>query len=209
MKINLPNQITIARFILAIIFLALLSQFSAIEQPPRYWLLDVCLGIFIIAALSDILDGYLARKYNEVTSFGRVIDPFVDKVLVCGAFMILAGHGFVRDGRPISDITAWMVVLIIGRELLVTGLRGFSEGKGDAFGAMFWGKIKMLLQSITAGYILLSVAHADGFTRWHGFALIRVGLVWLTVIVTILSMITYLYAARKILSETSRPAGQG
>lgn len=203
MKINLPNQVTIARLVLTIVFLAVLSRYSA-ASPADAWLLDVAGVLFVVAALSDILDGYLARKYNQVTSFGRVIDPCVDKVLVCGAFVYFSGAGFVRDGRIVSEVAPWMTVVIIAREMLVTGLRGFSEAKGDAFGAKTWGKAKMALQCVAAGYILFTLAHEDGALRWHGFATIRLVLVWATVVVTVLSALSYVYAARGILTETSR-----
>jgi CDP-diacylglycerol---glycerol-3-phosphate 3-phosphatidyltransferase len=205
MKINLPNQVTIARLVLTIVFLAVLSRYSA-ESPSDAWLLDVCGALFVVAAVSDILDGYLARKYNQVTSFGRVIDPCVDKVLVCGAFVYFSGSGFVRDGQCLSEVAPWMTVVIIAREMLVTGLRGFSEAKGDAFGAKVWGKVKMAMQCVVAGYILFTLAHVDGSLRWHGFATIRCLLVWAGVVITVLSALTYIYAARGILTETSRPA---
>jgi len=206
MKINLPNQITIGRLLLAILFFAVIAQFSVSAPSPRFWLLDVCTVIFVIAAVSDIVDGYLARKHNQVTSFGRVIDPFVDKVLICGAFAFFAGAGFVQGDRQVSHVAMWMVVLMVGRELLVTGIRGVSEARGESFGANLYGKTKMVLQSVTAVWILLTVAHPHGF--FFGSSFFVVGceiLVWATVVVTTLSMLSYLNMARHILSETSRP----
>ncbi len=205
MKINLPNQITLGRLALSIVFFAVLAQFSAAENPPRLWLLDVAAILFIVAGLSDVVDGYIARKLNQVTSFGRIIDPFVDKVLVCGAFVFFVGSGFVKDGRSITDVAAWMTVLILGRELLVTGIRGFSEAHGESFAATIYGKAKMLLQSITAGWILFTVAHPHGPLGHAFFVTGRKILVWATVIGTALSMISYLNMARGILSQTSRP----
>lgn len=206
MKVNLPNQITIGRLGLAIVFIAVLAQFSAAERPPRYWLLDVSAVLFIIASLSDIADGYLARKHNQVTSFGRVIDPFVDKVLVCGAFILFVGAGFVKDGANVTDVAPWMAVLILCRELFVTGIRGFSEAKGESFAATVYGKAKMVLQSVTAAWILFTVAHPEGLLGQPFFVNGRKVLVWATVIGTALSMIAYLGMARTILAETSRPA---
>ncbi|MBN1492179.1 MAG: CDP-diacylglycerol--glycerol-3-phosphate 3-phosphatidyltransferase [Phycisphaerae bacterium] len=207
MKINLPNQITIARLFLSIVFFVLLAQFSIQTEPLRVWLLDVCAAIFLIAALTDILDGYLARKHNQVTAFGRIIDPFVDKVLVCGAFTFFAGSGFaMADGRQASDVAVWMVVLILGRELLVTGIRGFSEARGENYAANVYGKMKMAFQSTTAVWILVTVAHPEGFFfGWTGFVVGRTIMVWATVIVTTLSMLSYLNSARHLLAETSRP----
>ncbi len=205
MRINLPNQITIGRLGVSIVFFILLAQFSAVDQPPRLWLLDACAVLFILGGVSDIVDGYLARKQNQVTTFGRVIDPFVDKVLVCGAFIFFAGGGFVKDGRSITDVTPWMAVLILGRELLVTGIRGFSEARGESFAATFYGKAKMVLQSVTVGWILFTLAHPDGMLGQPFFVVGRKVMVWATVVGTALSMISYLGMARGILSETSRP----
>jgi CDP-diacylglycerol---glycerol-3-phosphate 3-phosphatidyltransferase len=203
MKINLPNQITIARLFVSIIFFFCLAQFEARVAEPRWWLLDVSAGLFLIAALSDIVDGYLARKHNQVTSFGRVIDPFVDKILILGAYMFLAGDGFIdKAGHRISDVAVWMVLVILGRELLVTSLRGVTEAAGESFAANVYGKVKMALQSTTVVWVLLSLAHPKSlafFARW------RPEMVYLTVIVTLLSVFSYLYMARRVLSQTSRP----
>jgi CDP-diacylglycerol---glycerol-3-phosphate 3-phosphatidyltransferase len=205
MKINLPNQITIGRLALSIVFFAILAQFSASERPARLWLLDVCGWIFVVAGISDIVDGYLARKYNQVTSFGRVIDPFVDKVLVCGAFIFFAGSSFVHEGRNVTHVAPWMAVVILGRELLVTGIRGFTEAKGESFAANLYGKAKMLFQSVTVGWVLFTLAHPDGWPGLPFFVTGRKVMVWASVVVTTLSVIAYLNMARGILSETSRP----
>ena len=158
--LNLPNQITVSRLVLAIVFFVLLSQYS--QRDPRPTMLDVAALIFIVAAVTDILDGYLARKRGEVTALGRVLDPLVDKVLVCGAFILFAGRPFVdASGHNVTEVSAWMVVVIVGRELLVTGLRGFNESLGISFGASVYGKLKMWMQSIAAPAILFIVAHEE------------------------------------------------
>ncbi|MGB2984928.1 MAG: CDP-diacylglycerol--glycerol-3-phosphate 3-phosphatidyltransferase [Phycisphaerae bacterium] len=198
--LNLPNQITIARLVLAVIFFILLSQYS--QQEPVPVMLDVAAVIFIVAAVTDILDGYLARKRGEVTALGRVLDPLVDKVLVCGAFILFAGRPFVdAAGHNVTQVSAWMVVVIVGRELLVTGLRGFSESIGISFGASVYGKLKMWMQSIAAPAILFIVAHEEA---WGAAAdPVKKVLVWLTVIVTTLSTVAYLIRSRHILEESA------
>ncbi len=204
MKINLPNQITIARLFLSVILFVCLAFFSVNEPQPKLWLLDVCTALFLIAALSDALDGYLARKHNEITSFGRILDPFVDKILVCGTFAFLAGDGFVNtQGVLISDVQAWMLVVILGRELLVTSLRGVTEGGGQSFGANLYGKTKMVLQSATAVVVMVTVAHPDTVFGGSFFTYCRVVMLYLTVIVTLLSMLSYLHAARGVLLHMS------
>ena len=208
MRINLPNQITIGRLFMAIIFFSCLGRYDARAAEPKLWLLDLCAGLFLVAAITDVIDGYLARKHNQVTSFGRVIDPFVDKVLVIGAYAFLAGDGFVdAAGRKISDVAMWMVVVIFGRELLVTSLRGVSEAGGQAFGADVYGKMKMLLQVITVMWVLISLAHPGlGFPGTFIGVLCDRGrpvMVYLTVVVTLLSMGSYLWRARAVLTHTS------
>ena len=146
MKLNLPNRLTVSRIALSVVFFALLSQYSC--RSPVPWVLDLAIVIFVIAALTDFLDGYIARRDGLVTPLGRVLDPFADKVLVCGAFICMAGSGFVDgDGRNVTEVSAWMAVVIVSRELLVTGLRGFNEGVFDLFA---FAELKVALQCIIA-----------------------------------------------------------
>jgi len=200
--LNLPNQITLGRLLLAIVFFVLLSQYT--HTQPRAGMLDVAAVIFIIAAVTDIVDGYVARKRGEVTALGRVLDPLVDKVLVCGAFILFAGRPFFDGaGRNVTEVSAWMVVLIVGRELLVTGLRGFNESIGMSFGASLHGKIKMWMQSIAAPAILLIVAHEDALGWGQAAVTAKKVLVWLTVAATALSTIVYLVRSKHILDESA------
>jgi len=198
MNLNLPNQITILRFLLAVLFFVLLSQYSQITPKP--WLLDVSAALFVVAAATDFLDGYLARKYKLVTDLGRILDPLVDKVLICGAYIILSGAGFAdADGQNVTYVSAWMVVVIVSRELLVTGLRGFNESKGVAFGASMYGKIKMWIQSIAAPVILVLVAHENLMPSAAAADWVKIILMWVTVIATALSTVQYLVRSRYIL----------
>lgn len=197
---NLPNQITLARLILAVLFFILISRFNIRDPDPG--ILDICLALFIVACLTDWLDGYLARRNNQVTALGRVLDPFVDKVLVCGAFVFFAGAGFVdSDGRNVTAVAPWMVVVIVGRELLVTGLRGFSEAQGRPFAADVFGKIKTITQMVTASVIMLCVAHAPPDETRSLFAGAGEVLLWLTIVTTSYSGLNYLYKARNVLLD--------
>ena len=201
---NLPNQITAARLVLAVAFLVVLNLYDAKRPDECRWMLDVCTVLFIVAGLSDILDGYLARSRNQVTSLGRILDPFVDKVLICGAFAFFAGPHFVNVAwRNVTDVQMWMVVLILGRELLVTGLRGFSEARGAQFGAGISGKTKMLVQSVTAVVILMSVARPGVIFGQAFNDVLRPVMVWLTVVATAFSLLSYLWRARATLFEQS------
>jgi len=202
MRMNLPNQITVGRLFIAIIFLVLLCRFDISHRQQQLWMLDVAFILFVIAAGTDWLDGYLARRQNQVTAFGRILDPFVDKILVLGAFVLLLGKGFrIEGGESVTGLSAWMIAVIVARELLVSGLRGHSESQGKAYAANHWGKIKMLLQSICVGWILASVG------RLHdvGWVIeVRPWLIWGVVLFTAASVVAYLFASREALAEQSR-----
>ena len=203
MRINLPNQITIGRLILAVVFFVLLSRYD--QRSPSAALLDVCFVIFVVAAVTDALDGYLARRQNQVTNLGRILDPLVDKVLVCGAFAFFASDIFVNAvGENVTGVAPWMVVLIFGREFLVTGLRGFSESRGQSYEAALSGKLKMVSQSVTAGVVLVVVAHALPAPGGSTAVWIMKALVWLTVVVTALSMLQYLIRSKDVLTDAYR-----
>lgn len=201
-SLNLPNRITLGRLVLAVVFVALLSQYA--HRTPETWKLDAAWMLYIIAAATDFLDGYIARKYGMITPLGRVLDPLVDKVLVCGAFVLLAGSGFVDEqGRNVTEVKAWMAVVIVVRELLVTGLRGFNESMGKSFGASIHGKVKMWTQSIAVPLILFIIAREHSGAIGGVGAWIKLVVAWLTVAVTALSMIQYLIRSRYILQESA------
>jgi len=201
-RLNLPNRITLARLGLAIVFLILLSQYA--HGKSGLWMLDFAASLFIVAAATDMVDGYIARSRNLITPLGRVLDPLADKVLVCGAFILFTGPNFVDStGRNVTEVQGWMVVVIVGRELLVTGLRGFHESVGRAFGASIHGKVKMWMQSIAAPTILVVVAHEANWFTPSAATAIKATLVWLTVLATALSMFQYLARSRIILEESA------
>ncbi|QOJ14194.1 MAG: CDP-alcohol phosphatidyltransferase family protein [Planctomycetia bacterium] len=190
MTINLPNQITIARLLLAIAFFGILSWADAARFDHQRGLLAAAFWVFLVAALSDALDGILARRMGQVTSFGRIVDPVVDKVLVCGAFLYLASFHFYHpvERVSLSYVEPWMVVLILTREMLVSALRAHSEARGVTFGSDWLGKIKMVVQSATVCTVLGVLAW---FHDLPSFILLAKSCVWVTTIVTALSAITY------------------
>jgi CDP-diacylglycerol--glycerol-3-phosphate 3-phosphatidyltransferase len=202
MRMNLPNQITVARLVVAIVCLVLLCRFDIAHREQQLWMLDAAFILFVLAAGTDWLDGYLARRQNQVTSFGRIFDPFVDKILVLGAFVLLLGQGFrLEGGESVTGLSAWMIAVIVARELLVSGLRGHSESQGKAYAANYWGKTKMVLQSICVAWIIASVG------RLHDVGWIMAGrpwLIWVVVLFTAASVVAYLFASREALAEQSR-----
>ena len=214
---QIPNQITVARLVLAFVFFLVLNQY----RFPHYarWALLVAIALFVIAAISDWLDGYLARKWKVESTFGRIMDPFCDKVLVIGAFIYLSGPRFVDPqhvepptllgniipGNVASGVYPWMVALILARELLVTGIRDELESTGVRFGANFSGKLKLVFQVVAIPLILLIVwlDPRSGVSAIPGLALIRDILVYLTVAVTMLSGWPYVRSAMRSVKEKS------
>lgn len=207
---TIPNAITLVRLGLAVAFFAILAAAlepstaattsdPAVAAARANWGL-VAMILFIVAALTDVLDGWLARRWQAITVFGRIMDPFCDKILVLGAFVFLAGPGFTRPEAtaPDTGLVPWMVVLILGRELLVTSLRGVLESMGVDFSADFSGKIKMLVQSVCVP-VCLFVATRDWALQSEGWRLLRDGTVWLTVAITAWSVVPYLLRGRALL----------
>lgn len=163
-KGKLPNILTAARIAFAGVFFALLSLYGPLStgtttaeagSASSTTLLTAALILFVIAAFTDFLDGYLARRWGAVSVFGRVMDPFADKILILGAFILLAGPQFHTQSGQISGVQPWMAVLILARELLITSLRGVFEAQGINFSASFAGKAKMVVQSLSIPAILL------------------------------------------------------
>lgn len=196
---NVPNQLTTLRFVLSIVLFVLidLGRFT----PALY--------VFVVAAGTDWLDGYYARKYGQVTTLGRIFDPFVDKIIICGTFIYLAAI-------PGSGMVAWMAVLVVGREMLVTALRGYIEQRGGDFSAKMAGKLKMVFQCAAAAlalyslqwptpvpapeygtaYTLLPVS-AWGRPEWLVYSLAAA--VWLAIASTVYSGLEYIMVAIRIL----------
>ncbi|XHC26804.1 MAG: CDP-diacylglycerol--glycerol-3-phosphate 3-phosphatidyltransferase [Phycisphaerales bacterium] len=164
LKGKFPNVLTAARLVFATVFFVALTMFEAIDTGSTRWTLPLAMVLFIVAAITDFFDGYLARKWNAVSVFGRVMDPFADKILVLGAFVMLAGPNFRfdADGTMLSGVAPWMAVVIIARELLITSLRGLCESRGINFSATQAGKLKMIAQSVSVPLILMLAWLATG-----------------------------------------------
>src|SRR5438270_13034078 len=169
---HVPNLLTGSRLLLAFVFFGMLSYYQY-EGRGGVWLLHLAFLVYLVALFTDFLDGYLARKWKVEGTFGRVVDPFVDKVLVLGSFIFFAGKNFIIPQNPhspgeaayvvktISGVAPGIVVILLARELLITSIRGASEGSGKSFGAAFSGKLKMAFQSGTVLVILLYVNYYE------------------------------------------------
>lgn len=200
MKINLANQVTLSRLLLAGVFFAIVSIFDASTGQPQGKLLVWALVLYGLACVTDVIDGEIARRHSGITTFGRVIDPFVDKVLVLGTYVFFASNHFAINGRTITGVQAWMVVIILVRELLVTDLRMVSESQGTSFAATFYGKLKMFVQSAAIAWILLSLV-IGGQTYEGLWYVSRQIVALLAVAITVVSLIAYLQRAEFLLSE--------
>jgi CDP-diacylglycerol--glycerol-3-phosphate 3-phosphatidyltransferase len=198
----IPNILTFGRLVLTIVFLVMIlfaPRYYADGEIPFPGFLDVAFILFVIAGLTDIVDGYAARRLNVTSKFGRMVDPLADKILVCGAFIC-----FALVGQPkLFDLSTgvltaihWLVAtILIAREAYVTALRHIAEARGVNFAATKSGKIKMFLQSFAIGTVVIKMAHVQTATWGYWFT---------TVVFTLMLAVTIVSGIR----STQRPHGQ-
>jgi CDP-diacylglycerol---glycerol-3-phosphate 3-phosphatidyltransferase len=157
----LPNILTLMRLALSFVFLAMVLYAPHLDS--RTFFLDVAFVLFLVAAVTDVIDGHVARRFNATSKFGRMIDPLVDKVLVCGAFICFAIIGeptlFGLSATALAVVHWLVVAVLLAREVTVTILRQLAEAHGVNFAATASGKFKMLLQSFAIGTVLVKMAH--------------------------------------------------
>ena len=202
---NLPNRITVGRLLLALIFFAFF-RFASLADAPEWWKPAVAGGIFVLAVATDALDGYYARKLGLQTDFGRIADPVVDKIIVAGGLIFLTATSWAAEFVPV-----WMVVLIIAREFMVSGLRGFIEARGVAFPSRWDGKLKMILQCFAIPFVLLwralDLSQPGERTLLKLMDITTLSLVWLTFVMTIVSGVRYVTAAAHVLRSQGEARG--
>ena len=192
MKMNLPNKLTIFRVILIVPFVILLlgsangwGWFTAICGGIMEFIDYIAVAIFMIACVTDMLDGKIARKYNLVTNFGKFMDPLADKLLVCSALICL-----VEMGR----LPAWIVIVIIAREFIISGFRLVASDNGIVIAASYWGKFKTVSQMIMVVLLLLNIGHPF-------FVILSTVFVWIAVILTVVSLVDYVVKNIGVLKE--------
>ena len=177
---NLPNKLTVFRVILIQFFVVLLLfDITAYDE----W---IALAIFIIASLTDFLDGHIARKYNLVTNFGKFMDPLADKLLVCSALICLV---------ELSRIPAWIVILIIAREFIISGFRLIASDNGVVIAASYWGKFKTTFQIVM---ICLMIADLEPLY------LVTQVVMWVALLLTVVSLVDYLIKNRGVMQESGK-----
>lgn len=185
-----PNILTFGRLVLTCVFLVMILCSPYVSNRPLF--LDIAFVLFVVAGLTDIIDGIAARKFNVTSKFGRMTDPLVDKILVCGSFVCFAVIGepkLFNLNAHILALIQWSVVsILIARDVYVSVLRHIAEARGINFAAMLSGKVKMFLHSFAIGTVIIKMAHVQ--TAIWGYWFTTVTLL-IMLIVTIISGLTY------------------
>ncbi len=189
MKMNLPNKLTMLRVIMVPFFVVFLLLTP--DYPLFKW---VAFGLFVVASLTDLLDGHIARKYNLITNFGKFMDPLADKLLVSAALICLTELGF---------IPAWMTIVIISREFIISGFRLIAAEKGVVIAAGWLGKWKTAVTMIMLAMMLLAV-NGIGFPAtgvYDVYMLITEVLLWIAVVLTVISLVDYLVKNKDVMKD--------
>ena len=176
---NLPNKLTILRVIMIPFFVAALLYDGGANQNMRY----VAAALFIIASLTDMLDGKIARKYNLVTNFGKFMDPLADKLLVCSALICMI---------ELRELPAWMVIIIISREFIISGFRLVASDNGVVIAASYWGKFKTTFQMIGVVLLIFNIPALSTLTTI---------VVWIALALTVISLVDYIVKNAGVLTE--------
>lgn len=189
-KMNLPNKLTIFRAILIVPFVLLLlggyhgwGWFEAIFGGIMEYVDFIALAIFIIASLTDLIDGKIARKYNLVTNFGKFMDPLADKLLVCAALIAL-----VEMGR----IPSWIVIIIISREFIISGFRLIASDNNVVIAASYWGKFKTTFQMIMVCLMIANISQLQILTDI---------VMWISLALTVISLVDYLVKNKNVMND--------
>ena len=176
---NLPNKLTLLRVFMIPLFVVLLLLQKGENSTLRY----IATFIFILAALTDALDGYIARKYNLITNFGKFMDPLADKLLVCSALICMI---------PLSRLPAWYVIILISREFIISGFRLIAVEQNVVIAASYFGKLKTVSQMVMIILLILQLP---------ALHFVNLLFIYLSLILTIVSLIDYLFKNRKVLQE--------
>lgn len=176
---NLPNKLTTFRVVLIPFFV-----FFLLTDFLGSWGKWIALAIFIVASLTDFLDGYLARKYNLVTNFGKFMDPLADKLLVCSAMICLIEKG---------AIPSWIVTIIIAREFIISGFRLIASDNGVVIAASYWGKFKTVFQMIMICLMIADIAQ---------IAIVTTVVMYIALALTVISLVDYLIKNKDVMKDT-------
>ena len=180
MKMNLPNKLTILRTVMIPFFILFLytDWFHGYDKI-------IAAVIFIAASLTDMLDGKIARKYNLVTNFGKFMDPLADKLLVCSALIALV---------DLNKIAAWIVIIIIAREFIISGFRLIAADNGVVIAASYWGKFKTASQMVTVILLVLNIQNTV-------FTVLGTVFIYISLVLTVVSLIDYIAKNKEVLKD--------
>lgn len=176
---NLPNKLTVLRICMVPVFVVFML--TDLGGGANKW---IALALFVVASLTDLLDGKIARARNLVTNFGKFMDPLADKLLVCSAMLCLI---------PAGRLPVWIVIVIIGREFIISGFRLVASDAGIVIAASYWGKFKTVAQMTM---VILLIADLGGI-----FGLIEQILIWAALVLTVVSLVDYLIKNRQVLTK--------
>ena len=177
---NLPNKLTLFRVVLIPFFVFFLLA-PYFEGYGNY----IAVAIFIVASLTDLLDGHIARKHNLVTNFGKFMDPLADKLLVCSAMICLV---------QLELIPAWVVIIIIAREFIISGFRLVASDNGVVIAASYWGKFKTAFQMLTVIVLILNIPNKV-------FTILGTVLIYVSLALTVISLIDYIAKNKDVLKD--------
>lgn len=177
---NLPNKLTVLRMIMIIPFVVFMLN-TGIAGDASKW---IAVSIFIVASLTDLLDGKIARKYNLVTNFGKFMDPLADKLLVCSAMICLIEMG---------KLPAWIVIIIISREFIISGFRLVASDNGIVIAASYWGKFKTTFQMLMVVFLIIDLGGV--------FATVETILIYVSLALTIISLVDYIVKNKQVLTQ--------
>ena len=177
---NLPNKLTILR-VLMIPFFVFFILAPYFEGYGNY----IAVAIFIVASLTDMLDGKIARKYHLVTNFGKFMDPLADKLLVCSAMICLVETG---------QLAAWIVIIIIARDFLISGFRLVASDNGVVIAASYWGKFKTTFQMLMVIVLILDISHPF-------FEILGIALTYIALVLTVVSLVDYVVKNKTVLKD--------
>lgn len=180
MKMNLPNKLTILRVIMVPFFVAFL-----LLTPSHADFKWIAFALFVVASLTDLLDGHIARKYHMITNFGKFMDPLADKLLVSSALICLVA---------LNKIPAWVVIVIIAREFIISGFRLVAADNGVVIAASYWGKFKTAFQMVTVIVLILNIPG-------EVFAVIGTVLIYISLVLTVISLIDYIAKNKDVLKD--------
>ena len=176
---NLPNKLTVLRVIMIPFFVVSLLAFHGEVRLLR----NLAAAIFIVASLTDMLDGKIARKYNLVTNFGKFMDPLADKLLVCSALICLIELG---------QLPSWMVIIIVSREFIISGFRLVASDNGVVIAASYWGKFKTTFQMIAVVLLIVGIP---------ALSMVTTAVVWIALVLTVISLVDYITKNVNVLKE--------